>query len=213
MNPSDGGVGGEYFFWQLLHKDCFHSFRELFAPLPIRSVLDIGCNDCRALIGMHYQCGSTILHGFDIQPKETFEGAYEAIARKLYGMIDGKGDIRPRLRVLLGAVEYGKSIEQYPMAEAYDAIICSHVLHYMKSEEEVQRVLDRVMHHLRPGGMVYLSVKDGYRLQDPEAIRGEELLALCHSWAKTMELDYLPSHTASDQGQAHVFTNLSKRSR
>lgn len=222
MNPENGGVGGEFFFYELLRGECFDTFRTRFGRFPLDSVLDIGCGDCRALIGMHYQCGSTVLHGFDKKGENevlsgeclrhvpsTIGEAYEAIARGLYGALNLDGQLRPRLRAMLRAVAYNTTIAEYTPDGTYDAIICSHMLHFMNSREEVEYVLGRITRHRLLDGLVYVSLKDDYQRTDPSVIAGQELLAICCDWAEDMGLVHRLSHNmCGKEGQAHVFTNL-----
>ncbi len=221
MKPKNGGVGGEFFFYELLRPQNIHLVRANLNSFALKSVLDIGCGDCRALIGMHFQCGSTMLHGFDAKESNdvlsedllggrpsSIGGAYESIARRLYGALDYDGQLRLNLQSLLGDVEYGTPLQHYQLELSYDAIICSHVLHFQRNEQDLRDMLGLIARHRSPEGLVYVSLKDGYHKKDSSVIPGDHLLKPCFEWSKEMRLTYLPSHREGDEGQAHVFTNL-----
>lgn len=223
MDPNNGGIAGEFYFYELLRQGAFEGLRKRFDRFRIHSVLDVGCGDGRALIGMHYRFGCTVLHGCDTksangvlnseclsyQPTYLWE-AHSSIASELFGDNRGERERRRAVYGLLNNVQYETEFGSYSINDKYDALICSHVLHFMKNAEQVGSSLRRIGECKHENSMVYLSVKDNFKHKDGSpVIPGDELMTLCSKWSTEIGLTYSPSHNMSvDEGQAHVFTNL-----
>lgn len=216
---------GSQDFKSLLHGD-YPPLLPRIAAFQIGSVLDLGCGDGNTLLSLYHALGTTHLEGVDNEQASYHTNIINAFRGKDAHMIDltqvwlgmraSKSDAMPTITdraemvELMRRVRYGTDIIGYkPELKEYDAIILSNVLHYMYPEQ-VTQTLAMVRERIRIGGLIYIGVRDAFKLQPHlvPPINGQALLAHLHAFASEMGLTHTLGAMTQIQGQYHHFTNL-----
>ncbi|MEO8590775.1 MAG: hypothetical protein ABI432_15475 [Flavobacteriales bacterium] len=100
-----------------------------------------------------------------------------------------------------------------PPNQKFDAIICSHVMHYL-SRREFEHVSSIIRHNSHPRSLIYFSMKDNWSNGEMgPKMPGCDLIKLCHALAKELKdlgVRHYSPRPASAEGQWHTFTNLER---
>lgn len=216
------GIHNEYYFYQLLEGDKRRQLQNRFNAFKIASALDIGCGDGRALLGLHYVFGASVLRGCERSSEHgalrTSLGnelcqAPRTIIEARLNISEVHGDKRTSaereasISDLMKEVRYGCDAVQFSSSGTYDAIICSQVLHYFEDENSVRHILEMIPASMHTSSLVYVSVKDNFMPERRNVIRGEDLLRCCHEYRHYLGLQHITGHVCVE-GTTHIFTNL-----
>ena len=230
---NDDEFGNVVYYHQLLTGERLESLRPRFDRFEYDLVLDIGCGAGKALMRMHYAFGVLRAEGIEIEDagkilRDAIERRKESNSKRgqdpprslpasiedVFGFVNHQAnDLLPRIETVIEVNQYIKNIrfgtsavDYQPNRDYYDAVICSQVLHLMRSEESCRQVLEMIKNHVHQKSLVFISVKDGIPT-NRGYIEAETLLTLCAHYRTLLGLKhYLGKHTT--QGRAHIYTNL-----
>ncbi|MCB0781720.1 MAG: hypothetical protein KDC03_19720 [Flavobacteriales bacterium] len=208
----------------MIRNDGYPPVMEKLLRIQGGSSLEIGCNACENSIVLYYATHFNHLEALDAQSEDQVLYTLNENLQK-----DGKQPLKsiPELwvsctsspadtRALITDVEmatklidvqYGTSFEHYnPKLHRYDLIIMSNVLHYVKFQEDLDTILEKVSAVSDNATLFFISMKDGYPHTSPVLLKKR----IDHV-AKFADAQGLHRHQGAHterEGDVIVFTNL-----
>lgn len=196
-----------------------------FRRFEINSVIDIGCGTGQALLNMYYALGTAHLEGIDYRSEREIVEDVNAGSKTAFTDLkdiwlsssSSTYDVRPlitdrqQISELMANVHHNMDAHHYrPSREQFDAVILSQVLH-TAIESRAKYMLKMAEDLCKPGGLIFISIKDGFDRKHPEMIGSDVLIALCddlHERLKGWAVVRTYGRVTRDEGQCIIYSNL-----